>query len=49
MERVIHYRTVIHSLHEDYVQPDDIVSDATADSDIVADEEHREYMSMRVG
>ena len=49
MERIAPYRTIIHCLLEDYAKFFDAVSDPDVDTDIVADDDHGEYLLMRVG
>ena len=49
MERIAQYRKIIHCLLEDYTQVYAAAADPGVDTDIIIDDEHGEYLLMRVG
>jgi hypothetical protein len=49
MERIATYRMIIKCLLSDYAQLYSTIEDLGVDTDIVSDDEHGEYLIMRVG
>jgi hypothetical protein len=49
MERIAQYRNTIHCLLADYVQLYTTIADTGVDTDTISDDEHGEYLLMRVG
>jgi hypothetical protein len=49
MERIAQYRNTIHCLLADYVQLYTTIADTGVDTDTISDDEHGEYLLMRIG